>query len=429
MILAGKKASYTTLGCKLNFSETSTIRQKLEEAGTVTVENRAAADLCIINTCSVTDVAEHKGRQLIRQVIHRNPDAVVVVVGCYAQLRAEELLKIEGVNLVLGAKDKFRIREYLEKMETPDGREFYGCDVFKLAGFDLAYSYGDRTRSFLKIQDGCDYFCSYCTIPYARGKSRSATISEVEQAVNELVEKGIREIILTGVNTGDFGRGRNENFLELIRRLDQNTAAERFRISSIEPNLLTNGIIEAIASSARFMPHFHIPLQSGNNEVLRLMKRRYDREVFAEKVRTIREICPDAFIGVDVIAGMNGETLSYFEDSRDFIADQDVSQLHVFPYSERNGTRALEIGERVPKPEKQRRVNELLEISARKQSGFAHRFIGHSRPVLFEANNHRGKMSGFTDNYLRVEQPFDGMQINRIVSVLLSAENLQKYGD
>lgn len=422
MILEGKRVAYITLGCKLNFSETSTIKHSLEEAGTTTAGEKEGADIFVINTCSVTDVAEKKGRQTIRKIIHRNPGAYIVVVGCYAQLRAKEIMQIEGVNLVLGANEKFNVEHFLKHEQ----QEPHSCDIFKVAGFDLAYSFGDRTRSFLKIQDGCDYFCTYCTIPWARGKSRSASIREVVDAAKKVAEKEIREIILTGVNTGDFGRNTNETFLELVNALDQTKEIERFRISSIEPNLLTDEIIEFVASSDRFMPHFHIPLQSGSNEVLQLMKRRYERELFAEKVHKIKSLRPDAFIGVDVIAGMRGETEVFFEDARSFIETLDISQLHVFPYSERQGTKALEIPGVVSQEEKHRRVNILLDISERKLQDFYTRFIGTARPVLFEDNNNDGLICGFTDNYIRVGIPFDPSLANRIVPVTLEAEILKR---
>lgn len=335
MDIAGKKVAYVTLGCKLNFSETSTIRHSLESAGAQTVSEKEQADIFIINTCSVTDVAEKKGRQLIRKMITHNPGAYIVVVGCYAQLRAKEIMDIEGVSLVLGAGDKFNVEHYLRHLEEGQSHEPHSCDVFKLGDFDLAYSFGDRTRCFLKIQDGCNYFCTYCTIPYARGRSRSASVSQVLEAVSKVAAKGVREIILTGVNTGDFGHGSEHDFLYLLRQLDAMEKIERYRISSIEPNLLTDEIIDFVRDSRHFMPHFHVPLQSGNNEVLKLMRRRYDRELFAAKVEKIRSALPNAFIGVDTIVGMRGETREYFEDARDFIAGLPVSQLHVFPYSER----------------------------------------------------------------------------------------------
>lgn len=424
MDIAGKKVAYTTLGCKLNFSETSTIRHSLEEAGAVTVNDTEDADIFVVNTCSVTDMAEKKARQLLRKIHHHHPRAYVVVVGCYAQLRAREIMDIPGVCLVLGANEKFNVPHYLRHLEELDRQEPHSCDIFRLADFDLAYSFGDRTRCFLKIQDGCNYFCSYCTIPYARGRSRSATPEQVIDAVRQVAAKGIREVILTGVNTGDFGNGSGTDLLQLLRRLDEMDEIPRYRISSIEPNLLTDEIIGFVAASRHFMPHFHVPLQSGNNEVLRLMRRRYDRELFAAKIATIRAALPDAFIGVDTIVGMRGETRAYFEDARDFIDSLDISRLHVFPYSERQGTKALEIPLVVPTEEKHRRVTELLAISDRKLHDFQSRFLGTSRPVLFEDNKVRGQMSGFTDNYIKVKQTYDPTLTNRILPVTLRAENL-----
>ncbi len=426
MILTDKKAAYITLGCKLNFSETSTIRHSLEKAGVTTVDEKQGADIFIINTCSVTDVAERKGRQTIRKIIHHNPDAYIVVVGCYAQLRAKELMQIDGVNLVLGAQDKFKVEEYLRFYEERQKQEPHSCDIFKLGDFDLACSFGDRTRCFLKIQDGCDYFCSYCTIPFARGKSRSATISQVVATARSVAEKGIKEIILTGVNTGDFGRGSEESFFDLIQTLDKVEEISRFRISSIEPNLLTDEIIRFVSTSTRFMPHFHIPLQSGSNEVLHLMKRRYTRELFAEKIHTIKTLIPDAFIGVDVIAGMRGENEHHFEDALNFISQLNISRLHVFPYSERQGTKALEIRETVSPQEKHRRVEALLKVSEQKLHDFCHQFIGQTRNVLFEDNNSNGRMGGFTDNYIRIEVPFTAAWANQIRPITITPELLGK---
>lgn len=425
MIIEGKKVAYITLGCKLNFSETSTIKHSLEKAGAQTVGEKEGADIFVVNTCSVTDVAEKKGRQMIRKIIHRNPGAYIVVVGCYAQLRAKELLAIEGVSLVLGAGDKFNVEHYLRHLEAQQQNEPHSCDVFKLSDFDLAYSFGDRTRCFLKIQDGCDYFCTYCTIPFARGKSRSAGIRQITETVKEVSGKGIKEIILTGVNTGDFGRGTDENFLQLLQALDQMDEIVRFRISSIEPNLLTDEIVEFVAGSKKFMPHFHIPLQSGSNDVLKLMKRRYDRELFAAKINRIRTILPDAFIGVDTIVGMRGETEDFFNDARNFIETLDISRLHVFPYSERKGTKALEIPHIVSPEEKHRRVNQLLDISDRKLGDFYRRFNGQIRPVLFEDNKVNNCISGFTDNYIRIEIPFDATLTNQIVPIQLNPDILR----
>lgn len=423
MILQGKRAAYVTLGCKLNFSETSTIRHSLEEAGTVTVDDDSAADVVVINTCSVTDMAEHKGRQLIRKIIRHHPGACVVVVGCYAQLRPGEIRQIEGVQIVLSAAEKFLVRRRLEEYDGESVRSDM-CDIRKLTAFDAAYSFGDRTRSFLKIQDGCDYYCTYCTIPFARGNSRSATISQTLQAARDIATKGVREIILTGVNTGDFGRANGETFLQLLQTLDGVEEIDRFRISSIEPNLLTDEIIGFIADSRRFMPHFHIPLQSGSDEVLKLMHRRYTRDLFAAKVATVRRLRPDAFIGVDVIAGMRGETLPLFEDARQFIDSLDISKLHVFPYSEREGTKALEIPHCVPPEEKHRRVEVLLQISNRKRNQFRQRFIGETRPVLFESSQHNGMIGGFTDNYIRVGIPYKASLANHIIPVRLTPDIL-----
>lgn len=424
MDIAGKKVAYITLGCKLNFSETSTIKHSLETEGAETVNEKEEADIFVINTCSVTDMAEKKGRQLIRKIIHHNPHAYIVVVGCYAQLRAKEISAIEGVSLVLGANDKFNVAHYLKHLEEACKHEPHSCDIFKLAGFDLAYSFGDRTRCFLKIQDGCDYFCTYCTIPFARGRSRSATIPQILTTVQEVAAKGIREIILTGVNTGDFGHGTPYHFLDLLKQLDQGNEVERFRISSIEPNLLTDEIIEFVATSRHFMPHFHIPLQSGNNEVLKLMHRRYDRELFASKIERIKSFIPDAFIGVDTIAGMRGETRAYFEDARDFIQSLPISQLHVFPYSERQGTKALDIPLTIPPEEKHNRVEELLKISAEKHRNFYHQFVGQTRPVLFEDHKTGKFICGFTDNYIKIKQPYQAGWANQIIPTEITLEAL-----
>lgn len=423
MDIAGKKVAYITLGCKLNFSETSTIKHSLEHAGTKTVSEKEEADIFVINTCSVTDMAEKKGRQLIRKIIHHNPSAYIVVVGCYAQLRAKEIMAIDGVDLVLGANEKFNVEHYLRHLEKEQKHESHSCDIFKLAEFDLAYSFGDRTRCFLKIQDGCDYFCTYCTIPFARGRSRSATIPQIMNVIREVAAKGIQEVILTGVNTGDFGRGSDSDFLSLIRTLDQMDEIARYRISSIEPNLLTDEIIEFVASSKHFMPHFHVPLQSGSNEVLKLMRRRYDRELFASKIATIKSLIPDAFIGVDTIVGMRGETEDYFKDAKDFIESLNISQLHVFPYSERQGTKALEIPLIVPQEEKHRRVTEFLNISEKKLQQFYRQFEGQTRPVLFEDQQSNSNICGFTDNYIKVRQPYNPDLANQIIPVRLEADS------
>jgi threonylcarbamoyladenosine tRNA methylthiotransferase MtaB len=339
MNLKGCRVAFETLGCKLNFSETSSIRRGLEEYGAITVAKNEQPDLIVVNTCSVTDMAEKKARQMLRHLHKKSPAAHIAVVGCYAQLRSEELQAMDGVVCVVGAKDKMQLRERLLELELPT-KESHSCDIFSVKGFQGAYSFGDRTRSFLKIQDGCNYFCSYCTIPYARGVSRSATIEQVVMDVEQLAANGVKEIILTGVNTGEFGKANGESLLELMRVLDSRNDIERYRISSIEPNLLTDEIIQFIAESKHFMPHFHIPLQAGSDEVLKLMRRRYDTALFAEKVATIRRYLPLAFIGVDIIAGMRGETDELFEKSLEFVKGLDISKLHVFPYSERSGTKA-----------------------------------------------------------------------------------------
>ncbi|MDR2130665.1 MAG: tRNA (N(6)-L-threonylcarbamoyladenosine(37)-C(2))-methylthiotransferase MtaB [Odoribacteraceae bacterium] len=425
MELQGKRIAYITLGCKLNFSETSTIRRSLEQAGALSVSEEEAADICIINTCSVTDMAEKKGRQVIRKIARRHPGAYIVVVGCYAQLRGEEIQAIEGVNLVLSAEEKFAVGDRLRAIAPRVEQEYHAGSISHLDRFDPACSHGDRTRGFLKIQDGCDYFCSYCTIPHARGRSRSASIRQVLEMTQEAAAKSIKEIILTGVNTGDFGRGRGETFLDLLRALEAEAGIERYRVSSIEPNLLTGEIIDFMASSHRFMPHFHLPLQSGNDEVLALMGRRYTRAFFAERVTLALERIPDAFIGVDVIAGMRGETEEMFEESLRFIAGLDIARLHVFPYSERAGTRALSIPYAVPAAEKRHRVEALLALSDEKIARFYRRFEGATRPVLFEESNVGGSICGFTDNYIRVALPYDPALVNRIVPVKLDAHNME----
>ena len=415
MNIAGKKVAYITLGCKLNFSETSTIRHSLEKEGTETVADKEGADIFVINTCSVTDMAEKKGRQLIRKIIHHNPGAYIVVVGCYAQLRAKEIMAIDGVSLVLGAGEKFNVAHYLQHLEEQEKQEPHSCDIFKISNFDLAYSFGDRTRCFLKIQDGCDYFCTYCTIPFARGRSRNGSIASLVEQARQAAAEGGKEIVLTGVNIGDFGKLTGETFFDLVKALDEVEGIERYRISSIEPNLLTDEIIEFVSRSKRFMPHFHIPLQSGSDEVLKLMRRRYDTALFASKVRRIKEVMPDAFIGVDVIVGTRGETEEYFEQAYRFIQGLDVTQLHVFSYSERPGTQALKIDHVVSSEEKHRRSQLLLELSDEKTRAFYARHIGQTMPVLLERSKPGTPMHGFTPNYIRVEVPHDDALDNQVI--------------
>lgn len=422
MELKGCKVAYETLGCKLNFSETSSLRRSLEECGALSMDSASEADLIVVNTCSVTDMAEKKARQMIRHLHKKAPMAHIAVVGCYAQLRSEELMAMDGVVCVVGAKEKMHLCEKLLELKLPE-RESHGCDIFTVKGFDGAYSFGDRTRSFLKIQDGCNYFCSYCTIPYARGISRSGTIESVVADVEKLAANGVKEIILTGVNTGEFGVANGESLIELMRVLDSRDDIERYRISSIEPNLLTDEIIRFIATSRHFMPHFHVPLQAGSDEVLKLMRRRYDTALFAEKIATIRKYLPFAFIGVDIIAGMRGETEELFEKSLEFVKRLDISKLHVFPYSERSGTKALEIPYVVSQQEKHRRVERLLEVSNVKMCEFTLRNIGQIRPVLFESKAKNGMIYGFTDNYLKVAKLWDEGLVNAVVSIELTREN------
>lgn len=413
--LKGLKAAYLTLGCKLNFAETASLRDRLEGLGIQTAEEGESADICVVNTCSVTEVADHKCRQAIHRLTRRNPNAFVVVTGCYAQLKADEIARLEGVDLVVGAEQKGRIAELLAQRLADRREESQACHekewgpLGEIKTFAPSCSCGERTRFFLKVQDGCDYFCSYCTIPFARGRSRNGSIASMVEQARDVAARGGREIVLTGVNTGDFGRSTGETFLELIRALDEVEGIVRYRISSIEPNLLTDEIIRFCAESRAFMPHFHVPLQSGSDEVLKLMRRRYDTALFAHKMEQIKRWMPDAFIGVDVIVGMRGETDDMFNRAFDFISGLDVSQLHVFPYSERPGTRALQIPGPVAPEAKRERGARLLELSEQKRREHYARFIGTERPVLWEHAREGQPMAGFTDNYVRVRCPEGAM--------------------
>ena len=430
-VLMGKKAAYFTLGCKLNFSETSTISRLLEQAGVRAAREGERADLCVINTCSVTEVADHKCRQAIHKLVKAHPGAFVVVTGCYAQLKPETVADIDGVDLVLGAEQKGDLLRYLEERlpHSPCGNkaaahEFHTVPAKDIHTFVPSCSCGERTRYFLKVQDGCDYYCTYCTIPYARGRSRNGSIESLVRQAQQVAEEGGREIVLTGVNTGDFGKTTGERFLDLLKALDKVEGIDRYRISSIEPNLLTDEILEFCADSRAFMPHFHIPLQSGSDEVLRLMRRRYTTGFFAEKVRRVRELMPDAFIGVDVMVGMRGETKELFEKAHDFILSLDICQLHVFSYSERPGTAALKIEPAVRPEEKHRRSQLLLEISNRKWEAFYARHIGKETEVLLEKAKPAGElMHGFTPNYIRVELPADERLDNHLMKVKLEKFN------
>ena len=422
-VFQDKKAVYYTLGCKLNFSETSSIGKMLKDVGVRTVRKGEKADICVINTCSVTEIADKKCRQAIHRLTKQHPGAFVVVTGCYAQLKPEQVSNIEGVDLVLGAEQKGELINYLGSLETHEHGEAITTATKDIRSFAPSCSRGDRTRYFLKVQDGCDYFCSYCTIPFARGRSRNGKIEDLVAQARQAAAEGGKEIVLTGVNIGDFGKTTGETFFDLVKALDQVEGIERFRISSIEPNLLTNEIIEYVAHSRAFMPHFHIPLQSGCDEVLKLMRRRYDIALFASKIRKIKELMPDAFIGVDVIVGTRGETPEYFEKAYEFIRGLDVTQLHVFSYSERPGTQALKIDYVVPAEEKHQRSQRLLALSDEKTKAFYARHIGQEAKVLMEKSKAGMPMHGFTENYIRVELEHDDSLDNHLVQVRMGEFN------
>ena len=408
-----------TLGCKLNFSETATMQSLLAEHGIVPVDKDEAPDVCVVNTCSVTALADSKCRQHIRHLIRQYPDALMVVTGCYAQLKGEEIAQIEGVDIVLGSEQKPDIARYVLQWFEDRQRKLAVTPTKDIRRFSPSCDRGDRTRYWLKVQDGCDYWCTYCTIPAARGRSRSGTIAELTAQARDVAAEGGKEIVITGVNIGDFGKNTGETFLDLLKSLDDVEGIERYRISSIEPDLLTEDIIGFCARSRAFMPHFHIPLQSGSDPVLQLMHRHYDRQLFADRVGQCRELMPDCFIGVDVMVGTRGETPGLFEDSYNFIARLDVQHLHVFPYSERPGTKALSIPYIVTQPDKQERAARMIAMSDKKQADFARRYLGTVRPVLLEHGRGKGLMHGFTDNYIRVNVEPDMSLANRIVNVKL----------
>ncbi len=408
----GKKAAYFTLGCKLNFSETSTFGKMLQEMGVKTAAKGEVADICLVNTCSVTEVADHKCRQAIHRMVRQHPHAFVVVTGCYAQLEPEKLSHIDGVDLVLGSNEKANLIQFLSeewaKRQGNQGEETKGkyhavSKVKEITSFAPSCSRGNRTRYFLKVQDGCDYFCTYCTIPFARGLSRNPSISSLVQQARQAADEGGKEIVLTGVNIGDFGATTHERFIDLVKALDEVEGISRFRISSLEPDLLSDELIDYCAHSRAFMPHFHIPLQSGSDAVLKLMHRRYDTALFAHKIKMIKEKMPHAFIGVDVMVGTRGETPEYFEECYTFLRDLDVTQLHVFPYSERPGTAALRIPYVVSAADKKERSRRLLELSDEKTRHFYMQYIGTEAEVLFEKAPRGKAMHGFTRNYIRVE--------------------------
>lgn len=422
-IFQDKTAVYYTLGCKLNFSETSSIGRVLKDAGIRTARKGEKADLVVINTCSVTEVADKKCRQAIHRLTREHPNAFVVVTGCYAQLKPETVSKIDGVDVVLGADQKGDILKYIGRLDKHERGIAVTSPLKDIHKFIPSCSRGDRTRYFLKVQDGCDYFCTYCTIPFARGRSRNGSIDGLVAQAQQASKEGGKEIVITGVNIGDFGRTTGESFLDLVKALDQVEGIERYRISSIEPNLLTDEIIEYVSRSRSFMPHFHIPLQSGCDEVLQLMHRRYDTALFAHKINKIKELMPDAFIGVDVMVGTRGETEAYFDKAVQFIEGLDVTQLHVFSYSERPGTKALRIEHVVSPEEKHRRSQILLDLSDKKTHEFYKRHIGTEKMVLAEKAKSNMPMHGFTDNYIRVELPHDNDLDNQLIRVRLGDFN------
>lgn len=430
MNFAGKRAAFHTLGCKLNFSETSAIARLMMENGFEKVDFSQPADVYVINTCSVTENADKECKTIVKNALKISPDAFVAVVGCYAQLKPDEISNIEGVDVVLGATEKFKLLNYLESLEKKEHAEIHNCDIADANIFTDAYSFGDRTRTFLKVQDGCDYSCTFCTIPLARGSSRSDTIENVIQNANKIAAAGVKEIVLTGVNLGDFGYGpevvkdgkkrRENNFFDLVKALDKIEGIERIRISSIEPNLLSDEIIEFVSASKRFVPHFHIPLQSGSDKILKQMKRRYLRNVYENRVKKIKELMPHCCIGVDVIVGFPGESEDDFKETYKFLNELDVSYLHVFTYSERDNTEAIEMAAVVPVPERKRRNKMLRILSEKKLRDFYSKHIGKTYSVLFETENKDGFMYGFTENYLKIRHPYNAELCNTIQRITVN---------
>lgn len=422
---ASKTVAFHTLGCKLNFAETSTLSRMLENEGFTRKPFEDIADVYVINTCSVTDNADKECRQLVRRIQRRSPQSLVVITGCYAQLKPQEIAGIQGVDLVLGAAEKFNIATHLKELSKGDSARISSCDIDEVSGFNSSFSLNDRTRTFLKVQDGCSYNCSFCTIPMARGKSRSDTIANVATHAHELAAKGVKEIVLTGVNLGDFGISeagnasgarRNETFFQLIQELEKVEGIDRYRISSIEPNLLTNDIIAFVAGSKKFMPHFHIPLQSGSNRILGLMRRRYKRELYADRVAIIKTLMPHCCIGADVIVGSPGETEEDFRATCDFLEALDISYLHVFTYSERDHTAALSITPVVPVHTRHERNKILRSLSYRKMRYFTGQHMGQTREVLFESRNKEGMMEGYTDNYIKIAAPYREELVNTVTA-------------
>lgn len=416
-----RSVAFHTLGCKLNYSETSTLSRMLEADGFVKKDFEEHADVYVINTCSVTDNADKECRQIVRRIQRRAPEALVVITGCYAQLKPKEIAEIEGVDLVLGAAEKFNLSKHLSEISKGDSTKICSCDIDEVQGFNSSYSINDRTRTFLKVQDGCDYNCSFCTIPLARGHSRSDSIEGVLKNVRELAQSGTKEIVLTGINLGDFGKGfdggkkREESFYELVQALDEVQGIERYRISSIEPNLLSNEVIEFVARSKKFMPHFHIPLQSGSDKILGAMRRRYRRDLYADRVARIKELMPHCCIGVDVIVGFPSETNEDFKDTFDFLHSLDVSYFHVFTYSERANTLALDIKPVVPINIRHERNKALRNLSYQKMQYFIEQHRGQNRKVLFESAEKNGLMEGYTDNYIKIQTAYRPEWVNSLV--------------
>ncbi len=414
-----KRVSFHTLGCKLNFSESSTLAREFERGGYLRVEPSEPTDVAVINSCSVTEHADKKCRNIIRKIHRRNPNAIIAVTGCYAQLKPNDIAAIEGVDIVLSNNDKGDLFRRVEEIREKGKAMVFSCSVENLTRFFAAYSSADRTRSFLKVQDGCDYKCAYCTIHYARGSSRNMPIADIVEEAKEIAAAGQKEIVITGINTGDFGRTTGEKFIDLLRALNEVEGIERYRISSIEPNLITDEIIEFCVSSPKFVPHFHIPLQSGSTHILGLMRRRYTAERYRERIAKIRELMPDAFIGVDVIVGFPGEGEQEFMETYRLLEEVGASFLHIFPFSERPGTPAVEMPNKVQSRISTERVSRLEELSDRLHKSFAEKYLGSVREVLFESTDRNGLMYGYTDNYLRVSAPYDTALINNICAVRL----------
>ena len=419
LVMGQKRVSFHTLGCKLNFSESSTLAREFERGGYLRVEPSEPTDVAVINSCSVTEHADKKCRNIIRKIHRRNPNAIIAVTGCYAQLKPNDIAAIEGVDIVLSNNDKGDLFRRVEEISEKGKATVFSCTVENLTRFFAAYSSADRTRSFLKVQDGCDYKCAYCTIHYARGSSRNMPIADIVEEAKEIAAAGQKEIVITGINTGDFGRTTGEKFIDLLRALNDVEGIERYRISSIEPNLITDEIIEFCASSPKFVPHFHIPLQSGSTHILGLMRRRYTAERYRERIAKIRELMPDAFLGVDVIVGFPGEGEQEFMETYRLLEEVGASFLHIFPFSERPGTPAVEMPNKVQSRISTERVSRLEELSDRLHKSFAEKYLGSVREVLFESTDRNGLMYGYTDNYLRVSAPYDTALINNICAVRL----------